>query len=237
VTRANPKRSSWRQAKPPSGNTSNTTVIACPAEIPAKREYIFRDAYRKAHRVGITLKLPPTHPFNPLVALRVASLMMEAAPKRQLIDALYAATWREATGIETPEAVAAVAKSIGLDGEALVHAAQKPAAKERLRTATDDALARGVFGVPTVRASKETFWGTDGDEMTPGNVVPAQTRVNGRVTWVAPDQQWEASLFCTNCTDVRVTQSTIDFLNLFGSLQQTYIDPEEWGISIKRRFD
>jgi 2-hydroxychromene-2-carboxylate isomerase len=135
-----------------------------PAEVPAKREYIFRDAYRKAHRLGLTLKLPPAHPFNPLLALRVASLLMEPAPKRKLIDALYAATWTEGTGVETPEAVSAIATSVGLDGEALVHAAQKPAAKERLRAATNEALEHGVFGVPTVLESNEIFWGTDGLE-------------------------------------------------------------------------
>ena len=83
----------------------------------------------------------------------------------------------------------------------------------------------------------KAFWGTDGDEVTPGNVIPAHTRVNARLTWIAPNQDWEASLFCTNCTDKRATQSTLDFLNLFGSLQQTYIDPEQWGFSLKRRFD
>jgi 2-hydroxychromene-2-carboxylate isomerase len=135
-----------------------------PAEVPAKREYIFRDAYRKAHRVGVVLKLPPSHPFNPLLALRVASLLMEPEPKRRLIDALFAATWREGTGVETPEAVAAIATSVGLDGDALVHAAQKPAAKERLRVATEEAVANGVFGVPTVMEGSEIFWGTDGLE-------------------------------------------------------------------------
>ena len=83
----------------------------------------------------------------------------------------------------------------------------------------------------------DAYWGTDGDDAAPGNLIPAHTRVNARVTWVAPDQEWEASLFCTNCTDKRVTQSTLNFLGFFGTLQQTYIDPEEWGVSIKRRFN
>lgn len=83
----------------------------------------------------------------------------------------------------------------------------------------------------------KTYWGTDGDDVTPGNVIPAHTRVTARLTWVAPDQEWEASLFCTNCTDERVTQSTLNFLGFFGTMQQTYIDPQEWGFSLKRRFD
>lgn len=145
-----------------------------PAEIPAKRAYLFRDAYRKAHRLGLPpLQLPPSHPFNPILALRVASVPLTAemgvasqdaaaAAKRRLIDSLYAAIWRDGTGVETPEAVVAAVDRAGLDGEALVRAAQEPATKQQLRAATDDAIARGVFGVPTVIVDGEMFWGTDG---------------------------------------------------------------------------
>ena len=136
-----------------------------PAEVPAKRVYTFRDAYRKAHRLGLPpLRPPPSHPFNPLLALRVASLPFTSAEQRRLIDALYAATWTLGTGIETPEAVAAAARKAGFDGDALVRAAQQPDAKQRLREATDNAVARGVFGVPTVMVDDEIFWGTDGLE-------------------------------------------------------------------------
>lgn len=135
-----------------------------PAEIPAKRAYTFRDAYRKAHRVGLELRLPPSHPFNPLLALRVASCADEAG-RRRLIDKLYEATWVLGTGIETPEAVCAAAQRAGLDGDALVRAAQEPEAKQRLRTATEEAVARGVFGVPTIIVDGELFWGTDSLEL------------------------------------------------------------------------
>lgn len=137
-----------------------------PAEIPAKRAYTFRDAYRKAHRLGLpALRPPPSHPFNPLLALRVASSPLEPEAKRRLIDALYEATWLLGTGVETAEAVAAAAIRAGLDGEALVREATTPEAKQRLRTATEEAVSRGVFGVPTVFVDGEIFWGTDGLEL------------------------------------------------------------------------
>lgn len=140
-----------------------------PAEIPAKRVYTFRDAYRKAHRLGLpALRPPPSHPFNPLLALRVASAPLDMDVKRRLIDALYEATWVLGTGIETPEAVAAAATRVGLDGAALVRDAQAPEAKQRLRDATEEAVAQGVFGVPTVLVDGEIFWGTDGLELVEG---------------------------------------------------------------------
>ena len=140
-----------------------------PAEIPAKRTYTFRDAYRKAHRLGLpTLRPPPSHPFNPLLALRVSTLPLDAHDQRRLIDALYENTWVNGAGVETPESVAAAATRVGLDGDALVRAATAPEAKERLRAATAEAVARGVFGVPTVLVDGEVFWGTDGLELIEG---------------------------------------------------------------------
>jgi len=41
-----------------------------PAEIPAKRDYTFKDVLRRASAYGLTVEGPPSHPFNPLLALR-----------------------------------------------------------------------------------------------------------------------------------------------------------------------
>jgi 2-hydroxychromene-2-carboxylate isomerase len=132
-----------------------------PAEVPAKRRYLFKDVYRKARRAGVPLTLPPTHPFNPLHALRASSLALPDDARRRLIDALFAAVWATGEGIEAPGAVARIAGSIGLDGEAIERAGSEPDAKARLRAQTDAALAAGVFGVPTVAVDGELFWGID----------------------------------------------------------------------------
>lgn len=133
-----------------------------PAEIPAKRVYTFKDAFRKAHRAGLPLVAPPSHPFNPLLGLRVATALAdEPACQRLAIDALYDATWGTGEGIETPERVADALSRVGLQA-ALVSRANDPAVKGRLRQATADAIAGGSFGVPTLVCDGELFWGTDG---------------------------------------------------------------------------
>jgi 2-hydroxychromene-2-carboxylate isomerase len=133
-----------------------------PAEVPAKRRYVFIDVMRQAHVHGIPFGLPPAHPFNPLVALRAAG-MVSGAAQRTLIDALFAAVWGGGgAGIDSADKVAAAAASAGLDGAAIAEAAGTPEAKARLRTATDDAIAAGVFGVPTVLVDGAMFWGNDG---------------------------------------------------------------------------
>lgn len=132
-----------------------------PAEIPPKRIYVFKDVLRRAYRLGVPLVPPPTHPFNPLLPLRVASLPLPAAARRRLIDGLWAATWGGGDGIDTPDKVTAVASAAGLDGAAAVSDAEAPDGKARLRQQTDDAIAAGAFGVPTMIVGEELFWGVD----------------------------------------------------------------------------
>ena len=131
-----------------------------PAEIPAKRVYVFKDVVRSAAHLGVPLAPPPTHPFNPLLSLRVSGLV-EGEAQKVLVDELFRAAWGGGGGVETAEQVARVASRAGFDGEDLVSRAQEPEAKARLKAATDEAIATGVFGVPTMRVDGELFWGLD----------------------------------------------------------------------------
>jgi 2-hydroxychromene-2-carboxylate isomerase len=63
--------------------------------------------------------------------------------------------------VSEPDVVRAVADRAGLPGARLVEQAQLTPAKERLRAATDAAIAAGVFGVPSMVAGDEVFWGYD----------------------------------------------------------------------------
>ena len=133
-----------------------------PAEVPAKRIYVFKDALRAAHTAGIPFGPPSAHPFNPLLALRVSGEPMAEDARRRLIDRLYAAVWGgDALDVTDPAVVAGIAERAGLDGAAVVAAAGGEAAKARLRAATEHAIGAGVFGVPTMLVDGELFWGND----------------------------------------------------------------------------
>lgn len=133
-----------------------------PAEIPRKRIYIFKDTLRTAHLLGVPLGGPKTHPFNPLLALRVSSLPMDPEVRRRLIDKLYAAVWSGAReGIYEPEVVSRIATEVGLDGPRTLSEAATDEAKARVRAQTDELLALGGFGVPSIIVDGELFWGLD----------------------------------------------------------------------------
>jgi 2-hydroxychromene-2-carboxylate isomerase len=140
----------------------NALGIKGPAEVPPRRAYMIKDLIRAAHRAGVKVIPPPSHPFNSLPALRVAALDLDRALRWRIIDALFAATWAEGSGIEGPDRVVAVLGQAGIDqGQQLMALASTPEAKDRLRRNTDEALARGAFGVPTLFVQGEMFFGFD----------------------------------------------------------------------------
>lgn len=135
-----------------------------PAEIEPKRLYTFKHVTRLAHDLGLPLRPPPAHPFNPLLALRVASLpRLSHDEQLRTVDVLYALVWATGEGVTEPAVVARALEAAGLPGDAMVAEAGTPEAKERVRRQTEDAIARGVFGVPSMEVERtgEIFWGQD----------------------------------------------------------------------------
>jgi len=132
-----------------------------PAEVPAKALWMIRNILRKAARLGVPLNPPAAHPFNPLLALRVASLPMDDATRIRVVDGLFRAVWVDSRDPMDPEVIADVAAAAGLDGAGALRDAQSPEGKERLRALTEGAIAEGVFGVPTMLVDGELFFGFD----------------------------------------------------------------------------
>ena len=132
-----------------------------PAEIPPKAMWMARNNLRKAALLGMELNPPAVHPFNPLLALRVSSLPMPDATRAKLIDGLFRAVWAERLSLMEPTVVSAIATKARLDGDEAIAEAGRPEIKDALRSATDSAIAAGVFGVPTILVEDELFWGYD----------------------------------------------------------------------------
>jgi 2-hydroxychromene-2-carboxylate isomerase len=132
-----------------------------PGEQPTKGRWMWKNLLRKSALLGVPLNPPAFLPFNPLLALRVSILPMAAQSRRALIDALFAAVWVRGLHVSETGVVERVADEIGLPGAALVAQGQSAEIKEQLRAQTDEAIAKGVFGVPTMIVGDELFWGYD----------------------------------------------------------------------------
>jgi 2-hydroxychromene-2-carboxylate isomerase len=132
-----------------------------PAEIPAKRAYTFRDVLRNAARLGLPFVGPPTHPFNPLRALRMCIAVEHQAQRKRLALALLDAAWARGEDVADSAVLEKLARGCELDAGALLAATERPEIKQRLIDATREAVEGGVFGVPTFRLGEELFWGSD----------------------------------------------------------------------------
>ena len=131
-----------------------------PAEIAAKRDFTYRFVVWQAGKLGIPLKFPPEHPFNPLALLRLA---LACDCEAQAVQRIFRFVWRDGRLPDLPIEWAALTDELGIrDGATRIAAAE---VKEALRRNTDEAIARGVFGVPTLLIGSELFWGADATAM------------------------------------------------------------------------
>lgn len=131
-----------------------------PAEIPGKRAFTYRFVSWEARRLGIALRFPPAHPFSPLAALR---LILAADDTIAATDAVFAHIWRDGRAADSANALKDVATTLGIaDIDAAI---TRDDVKAALRANTEEAIARGVFGVPTLCIGDTQFWGNDATRM------------------------------------------------------------------------
>jgi 2-hydroxychromene-2-carboxylate isomerase len=131
-----------------------------PAEMPSKARWMLWNVLRKAKLHGIPIAPPSSHPFNPLIPLR-ACAAVQGADRVKLVDRLFSATWVESKAVTTEEVVRAEVAACGFDANAVMSAIGTDAVKSQLKTNLENALAAGAFGVPTMIAKGQLFWGFD----------------------------------------------------------------------------
>ncbi len=131
-----------------------------PAEIESKRAFTYRFVLWQAKRLGIPLKLPHEHPFNPLPLLRLA-IACDCEPAA--IHRIFRFVWRDGRLPDLPIEWAELTQNVNLpNADARI---ADPEVKDTLRRNTDEAISRGVFGVPTLALRGELFWGVDATQM------------------------------------------------------------------------
>src|SRR5690606_26129234 len=116
-----------------------------PAEIPRKREFTYRFVQWRARQLGVRLRFPPAHPFNPLAALRH---VVPAGRTPEAISAIHEHLWRGGLRGDEAASLASVAARLGIADAAA--AIGDPAVKATPKANYEAAVADGVFGVPTI---------------------------------------------------------------------------------------
>jgi len=150
-----------------------------PAEIAPKRDWTYRQVLWLAREHGVTLDMPRTHPFNPLGLLRLAvACSPQGQPNRYVCETLFRHVWQGGAEASDAARLAEVAERLPT-----VHAPEADEVKQRLKNHADEALALGLFGVPSIVADGKVFWGLD--------ALPMLGAYLHGDAWFAPGGAWD----------------------------------------------
>jgi 2-hydroxychromene-2-carboxylate isomerase len=128
-----------------------------PAEIQPKRDWTYRQVLWLAHSHGIEMQMPASHPFNPLPLLRLALACGERGTiNRYVAETIFRQVWRG--GADTGDAARLEALKQSLGPKRAPAGAE---VKAELKANADEAIALGLFGVPTLVVDGKLFWGFD----------------------------------------------------------------------------
>jgi 2-hydroxychromene-2-carboxylate isomerase len=136
------------------GNTS-------PAMIPAKARYMNGDLARFAKRYGVVLNFNTHFPVNTLPLMRGAVAYQQTPQFDIYVDAIFDAMWAHPRNLNDQAEIAHVLRDIGIGPEDFLARIERPEVKEKLKSSTEDAVARGVFGAPSFFVNGELFFGQD----------------------------------------------------------------------------
>ena len=126
-----------------------------PAEIPPKRQFVYRFFRWQANQRGMPFTMPPVHPFNPLPPLRLA-LLGGSTP--EVVRGIFNFIYGEGRNLEDEASITGLGASLGIPDA--YKRISEPRIKEQLKEYTDEAIAAGVFGVPSFVAGGNLFGAT-----------------------------------------------------------------------------
>jgi len=149
------------------GAVHKAVGLQAPIEIKSKGRYQVRDIHRWAEHYGLPMKFPDPFPFRTLKTMRAAVVLEGDGDLEQFTREAFNLYWEEGgapKGFEAADEdgpLREVSRRIGRDPEEVLERASSGEAKEALKSATAEAIERGVFGAPAFFVGDEMFWGND----------------------------------------------------------------------------
>ena len=134
------------------------------AKRPKQRQaYRLMELRRWREHLGIPLNLHPKYfPVDEALAARMTITQRQRGGDiAALSQALMTAVWAEERDLADRATLLQIAREQGVDGPALLEAAEDPAVQREYAANTQAAIEQGVFGMPTFVIDGELFWGQD----------------------------------------------------------------------------
>jgi len=145
------------------GGVFKATGNASPNEVPAKARYSITDLARFAQRYDVPLVFNPHFPINTLNLMRAITAVQSIEPQRFLafLELTFKVMWIDALDLNDPAVLAAALKEGGFDPAQVLGWVNDPQVKDRLKSATEAAVARGIFGAPSMFVGDQLYFGQD----------------------------------------------------------------------------
>lgn len=134
-----------------------------PLQVPAKGRYVLSDLQKWATHYQLPFQMNPSFPINTIQLMRGAVAMQQQGQAAFLhyLDVVFKAMFVEPRNLNDPQEVAATFQEAGLDLAFIQKRIGEDEIKNKLRTETEVAVARGIFGAPTFFVGDEMYWGQD----------------------------------------------------------------------------
>jgi 2-hydroxychromene-2-carboxylate isomerase len=136
-----------------------------PAEIPGKRDWTYRQVMWQAKQQGTELQMPASHPFNSLALLRLAvaasGINQQGQPNRYVVETIFKHVWCDGLEATDPVRLATLQAHLFSQPGVSFQDPQSAEVKQLLQQQTQQAIDLGLFGVPSMVADGQVFWGND----------------------------------------------------------------------------
>jgi 2-hydroxychromene-2-carboxylate isomerase len=143
------------------GGVFKATDNQSPVMVQAKGKWMMTDLARFAQRYGVTFKMNPYFIINSLPIMRGAVWAQKTNVFDTYNPAMQQAMWVDGVDLNNPKEIGRVVTEAGLDANAMAAAIAEPDIKQVLVDSTNEAVARGAFGAPTMFVGDQMHFGQD----------------------------------------------------------------------------
>jgi len=150
--------------------------------VPAKQAYLKKDLQDWARRAGLTIRFPPSvFPVNSVKAMRGCLLLEPQGKLLPFAEAVFEGYWTRDLDISQDAVLAELCTRVGVDPARFLEGIARPDVKAALKANTDEVIARGGFGSPTIFVGgDDMYFGNDRLPLVREAVLRRQATAGGK---------------------------------------------------------
>ena len=143
------------------GGLHNLHGIKAPAFIPSKAKFMIRDCKLIAEKNKINFKFNSYFPIKTVNLMRGVFIAKEDGFEKYYVDKIFEAVWKDGLNMNDRNIIDKVIKNMNINPKTFFLRSGSQNIKIELKTKTDEAFEKGIFGAPTFIVNNKLFWGQD----------------------------------------------------------------------------